>query len=95
MRSSISFAMRKIKPGTLTAGTVKETKRFVVRENAFSFMSSVKGTPACWKQFLYYVLAMVRQLGIPTYYRTLSFANLRWEELPYIINKLNSLGLGI
>ena len=30
---------------------------------------------------------------IPTYFLTLSCADLRWEELPYIINKLNNLEL--
>ena len=98
LRSSINFAMHKIKPGTLTAGTVKSNfkraiERFVAGGNTFSFMSSVKGTPAYWKQFLYDVLAMVKQLGIPTYFLILSCAELRWEELPYIINKLNNLGL--
>ena len=36
---------------------------------------------------------MVKQLAIHTYFLTLSFADLRGEELPYIINKLNNLGL--
>ena len=36
---------------------------------------------------------MVKQLGIPTYFLTLSCADLRWEELPCIINKLDNLGL--
>ena len=59
--SSINFAMHKIKPGTLTAGGVKNNfkgtiKRFV----AISFMSSVKGTPAYWKQFLYDMFTMVK-----------------------------------
>ena len=54
MRSSIEFAMHKIKPGTLTARTVKSNfkgtiEKFVARDNAFSFMSSVKGTRAYWK----------------------------------------------
>ena len=98
LRSSINIAMHKIKPGTLTAQIVKSNfkrtiERFVASDNAFSFMSSVKGTPAYWKQFLYDVLAMVKQLGIPTYFLILSCAELRWEELPYIINKLNNLGL--
>ena len=48
--------MRKIKPDTLTAGTVKSNfkgtvEKFVARDNAFSFMSSVKGTPAYWNSF--------------------------------------------
>ena len=98
--SSINFAMQKIKPGTLTAGTVKSSfkgtiEKFVAKDNAFSFMSSVKGTPAYWKQFLFDALAMIKQLAIFTYLLTLSCADLRWEELSYIINKLNNLGRGI
>ena len=42
---------------------------------------------------IYDVVAMVKQLGIPTYFLRLSCADLRWEKLPYIINKLNNLGL--
>ena len=101
LRSSINFAMHKIKPGTFTAGTVKSNfkgtiERFVViRDNAFSLslMRSIKGTPAYCKQFLYDVLAIVKQLRIPTYFLTLSCAEVRWKELPYIMNKLNNLGL--
>ena len=63
--------MEKIRPGKLTAGMVKNSLKgtfewFVASDNSFSFMSSAKGTPACWKQFLYDVLAMLKQLGIPT-----------------------------
>ena len=35
----------------------------------------------------------MKQLGIPIYFLTLSCADLRWDELPYIINKLNNLNL--
>ena len=34
---------------------------------------------------------MVKQLRIPNCFLTLSYVYLRWEELPYIINKLNNL----
>ena len=56
LHSSINFAMHKMEPVTLIAETVKsyfnaKIERFVARDNAFSFMSSVKGTPAYWKQF--------------------------------------------
>ena len=30
---------------------------------------------------------------MPTYFPALSCANLRWKELPHIINKLNNFGL--
>ena len=77
--------MHKIKQGTRTAGTAKSNfkgavERFVSSDNAFSFMSSVKTTLAYRKQFLYDVLATVKQLRIPTYFLTFSCADLRWEE---------------
>ena len=64
---SINFTVHKIKSGTFTAGTVKSnfkgTTDFVVaRDNVFSFMISVKGTPTYWIQFLYDGQAMVKQL---------------------------------
>ena len=54
--SSINFAMHQFKPGTLTAGNVKNNfkatiERFVASD-VFSFMSSVKGTPAFCKVFI-------------------------------------------
>ena len=36
---------------------------------------------------------MVKQLGILTYFLRLSCAHVRWNELPYIIKKLNTLDL--
>ena len=92
------FAMHKIKPSTLTAGTVKSNfketiEMYVGRKNTFSFMISVEGPPAHWKQFLYDPLAMLKQLRLPTRFSILLCADLRCEELPYLNNKLNNLGL--
>ena len=69
LRSSINFVMHKNKPVAFTAGMVKNNfkatiEKFVASDNAFSFMSSIKGKPAYWKQFLYDVLAMVKQLRL-------------------------------
>ena len=56
--------MRKIKPGTITAGNVENhfkgtIERFVESDNAFPIISSVIGAPAYLEQFLHDVLAMV------------------------------------
>ena len=56
-------------------------------------MNAVKGTPAYWKKLLYEVLAMVKQLRIPTFFLTLSCTDLRWNELISIIAKLNGLNI--
>ena len=84
--------MHKIKASQLTTETIKQNPRgtidrFVASDNAFSFMGSVKGTPAYWKQFL----CDGPVVGIPTYFLTLSCRYLRWEELPYIVNKFKNL----
>ena len=98
MMSSINIAMKKVRSNTLTAGMLsqnfKETvKSFVANDKAYSFMSDIKGTPAYWKKFLFEVLAMVKQLGLPTYFMTLSCADLRWNELPTIISRLNGMNM--
>ena len=36
---------------------------------------------------------MVKQLGEPLYFMTLSCSDVNWKEVLYITNKLNSLGL--
>ena len=69
--------MRKVSSGQLHAGMLsqnfKETvKQFIANDKAFSFMSTIKGTPAYWKRFLQEVLAMVKQLGPPNFFLTLS-----------------------
>ena len=82
LNSQINIAMKKVACSTLTAGMLskdfKETvSQFIARDRAYSFMNVIKGTPAYWKKFLHEVLAMVKQLGIPTFFLTLSCADLR------------------
>ena len=48
-------------------------------------------THAVMQKFLFEVLAMVKQLGIPTFFMTLLCADLRWNELVEIISKFNRL----
>ena len=52
-------------------------------------MNQIKGTPAYWKIFQGEVLAMIRQLGCPTFFLTLSSAELHWNELIAILTQLN------
>ena len=73
LRSKINIAMKKISGNNLKAGlfrqNFKETvKTFIANDEAFNFMNAIKGTPAYWKRFLLEVLAMVKQLGVPTFF---------------------------
>ena len=98
LNSQINIAMQKVKTGRLTAGMLSDNfegtvRSLIANDSAFSFMDTIKGTPAYWKRFLWEVLAMVKQLGLPTFFMTLSCADLRWKELISIISKLNGLNL--
>ena len=98
LNSQINIAMQKLTPRNVTAGMLtqnfKETvQQFSASDEAFSFMNSIKGTPAYWKKFLTEVLAMVKQLCLLTYFLTLSCADLRWNELISIMSKVNKLNL--
>ena len=94
LRCSVNIYLHKAQGAQLTAGSVGENykesvKKLLSNENAFHFMSSVKDTPAYWKQFLHEVLAMVKQLRIATYFLTSSYTDLRNS----LINKLSNLNL--
>jgi len=93
LNSRINIAMQKVRADGITAGMMssnfkERVKSFIASDDAFTFMNTLKGTPAYWKRFLFEVLAMVKQLGIPTFFMTLSCADLRWNELVEIITKL-------
>ena len=86
--------MKKVNTTQLTAGMLSRNYRetinsFIAKDEGYNFMNPVKGTPAYWKIFLFEVLAMVKQLGLPTFFMTLSCTDLRWNELVLIISKLN------
>ena len=91
--------MHEIKPGKLTTRTVKNNLKGKIEgllQVIMHFHFSVQPKKHQHTRNSFYmmqVLSMVKYLGIPTYFLTLSFAELSWEELPYIINKLNNLGL--
>ena len=44
-------------------------------------MKNVRGLPAYWQDQLYDVLAMLQTLHIPTWFLTLSAADLHWPEI--------------
>ena len=41
----------------------------------------MRGSPAYWQNEMYDVLAMLRTLSIPTWFLTLSAADLHWPEI--------------
>ena len=57
------------------------SRRIVRNEQAYKFLKNVRGLSAYWQDQLYDVLAMLQILGIPTWFLTLSAADLHWPEM--------------
>lgn len=68
----------------VTVGTLKdaENMRAIVRTDlAFKFLKNVCSSPVYWQHVLYDLLAMVWQLGVPTWFLTLSSADMQWPDI--------------
>ena len=74
--------------GVLSNNFSEIVRALVAKDKSYRFMNSIKGTPAYWKKFLHEVLAIANQLGLPTFFMTLSCADLRWKELIFVISAL-------
>ena len=78
----ISIVMRTITSKSLNVGILSNNfkatvQHFISQDKVCSFMSSIKGILTYWKKVLFEVLEMVKNLGIPTCFTTLSCADLR------------------
>ena len=94
LNSRINIAVQKVKTNQLTDGMLsrkfKESVRsFVAKDEAYNFMNTIIVHRHIGKCFF----LKFWQLGLPTFFTTLSCADLRWNELVSIISKLNGLNL--
>ena len=82
LNSQVNTAVTKVTSNNLAAGMLNKSfkstvKQFIIQYKVYSFMNPTKGKPADWKKLLQEFLAMVKQLGIPTFLMTLLCADLR------------------
>ena len=93
VQDSINIALKKVHGRTLTAQEVRNMDNATLRnlifsDQAYTFMKNIPGSPSYWKRFMYDVLTMIKQLGPPTWWLTLSCADLRWKEIYKILSRL-------
>ncbi|XP_019628628.1 PREDICTED: uncharacterized protein LOC109473188 [Branchiostoma belcheri] len=95
IRDDASIALRQtrgrmMQGGPLNAGVVKNAANVAAwfrTDAAYKFLKNVRGSPPYWQKVLYQVLAMVRQFGTPTWFLTLSAADMHWPEIIQSIGK--------
>ena len=81
---------RQYRGRTLTAGAVQNQSvllQMIQRDDAYKFLKNVRGSPAYFQKVMYDVLAMIRQLGLPTWFFTLSAADMQWPDVIQTIAK--------
>ena len=89
VRDNVNVMLRQTRGGSvdgkkITASLVRDVDRiksFVRDDHAFRCLTTVRGSPAYWKRASLDLLAMIRQLGIPTWFMTLSAADLQWPDV--------------
>ena len=90
---SINIALNKLHGSVVTASQIRSNshilQNLVSQDQAYLFLRQIPGSPPYWQKFIYEVVAMAKQLGIPTWLMTLSCADLRWPELFKIIARTN------
>ncbi|XP_071963919.1 uncharacterized protein [Antedon mediterranea] len=87
--SSISIALRKgsSKKDNFSKVTVSDLKNInkieeiLKSDKGYKFLKQIRGTPPYWQATQKDVLAMVRQIGKPTFFLSFSSADLRWKEI--------------
>ena len=87
------MALKKVHGQQFTASQVRDISsstlnHLIFSDQAYYFMKNIPGSPAYWKTFLFDVVAMIKQLGPPTWWMTFSCADLRWNEIYRILSKL-------
>ena len=90
---SINIALKKVHGQSVTASQLRNNlerlTNLICQDQAYLFLRQIPGTAPYWQTFMYEVIAMVKQLGIPTWFMTLSCADLRWPELFQILSRID------
>ena len=81
VQDSISVALKKVHGHSLTAGEVRSMdsssfQNLIFSDQAYLIMKNIPGSPSYWKRFMYKVIAMIKQLGPPSWWMRLSCADL-------------------
>lgn len=82
---SVALRMRnsnnKENKAKITAGELTKSENADLIEDSYVFMKQIRGPPAYWRNELLNLLAKIYTLGPPTWFITLSAADLHWPEL--------------
>ena len=80
-----NFAWRQKPTRSFTVQNSEFLSQHVRNDKAYKFLKNVRGSPPYYQRTFYELLAMIRQLGTPTWFFTLSAADMKWPDMIQII----------
>ena len=89
VRDCISIALRQTKGWqqlgkNIDAHMLKnpiDIQSLLKKDKAYTFLKNIRGSPPYWQKMFYELLAMIQTLIIPTWFLTLSAADMKWQEV--------------
>ena len=89
INSAISIAMRKsskktVDTNNVTAGMITDSSqrdKLLNSDKGYRYLKAIRGSPTYWQKVLRDLFAMLKQLGIPTWFCSFSAADRRWPEI--------------
>lgn len=75
------FSSGQIIAGMLSKNFSKSVQSSIAKNGAYHFTFTIEDAPTYWKKILYEILAIVKQLGHPTFFMTLSCVDMHCNEL--------------
>lgn len=86
LATDIEIQMRIRRGSTITAGNLTSSDHSSdINANSYMFMKNIRGTVAYWMNVLHDLLAMVKCIGPPTLFVTLSADDCHWPELDMLL----------
>ena len=86
-KSSSSSKDNGSKVNAETLQTAYSLKTLIQKDEALRFLQPIRGTPSYWQGAQKDLFAMLRQLGIPTWFCSFSAAEFRWDDIINVILK--------
>ena len=95
LRRAINLVLKKRENNRkeLSVGDIldKQTIDYLIRnDEAYNTLSQDRSSPAFWEKKMRELMSMIRQLGVPTFFLTLSAAESQWNELICVLEKISS-----
>ena len=87
---------RSVEGKKITAKDVKDMAnlhQLVRSDQAYKLFKNVRGSPAYWQSLFYDILAMMSQFGTPTWFFTLSAADMMWPDMIQTIARQSGVSL--